>query len=128
MSEGRWAIRAWGSKGAGARGRSQRTRGHGRVHSGEIVGERLGTAHRWGQRDRERVGARGENDADTSAPHSSEREREGVSALGLASTSGARLSGTEGAWVRAGLSGLVWAELAFSFFLEFLFPFLFIFL
>jgi hypothetical protein len=75
MSEGRWAIRAWGSKGAGARGRSQRTRGHGHVHSGEIVGERLGTAHRWGQRDRERVGARGENDTDTSAPHSSERER-----------------------------------------------------
>jgi hypothetical protein len=45
--------------------------------------------------------------------------------LGLAPTGGACLSGTEGA--RAGLSGLVWAELAFSFFLEFLLPFLFIF-
>jgi hypothetical protein len=43
-----------------------------------------------------------------------------VSALGLAPTGGARLSGTEGARARAGLSGLVWAELAFSFFLEFL--------
>jgi hypothetical protein len=38
---------------------------------------------------------------------------------------GARLSGTEGA--QAGLSGLVWAEMAFSFFMEFLLPFLFIF-
>jgi hypothetical protein len=32
-----------------------------------------------------------------------------------------------GAHVGAGLSGLVWAELAFSFFLEFLLSFLFIF-
>jgi hypothetical protein len=45
----------------------------------------------------------------------------------LAPIGGARLSGTEGARARAGLSGLVWAEMAFSFFLEFLFPFLFIF-
>jgi hypothetical protein len=62
----------------------------------------------------------------TAQPHRAAREREGVSALVLASTGGARLSGTKGA--RAGLSGLVWAELAFSFFLEFLLPFLFIFL
>jgi hypothetical protein len=54
-----------------------------------------------------------------------QREREGVSALGLAPTGEARLSGTEAA--RARLSGLVWVELAFSFFLEFLLPFLFIF-
>jgi hypothetical protein len=60
-----------------------------------------------------------------------QRESEGVSALGLAPTGGARLSGTEGtrAWarVRARLNGLAWAEMAFSFFLEFLLPFLFIF-
>jgi hypothetical protein len=58
-----------------------------------------------------------------------QRERGGVSALGLAPTGGAGLSGTEGARARAcaGLSGLVWAELVFSFFLEFLLPFLFIF-
>jgi hypothetical protein len=34
--------------------------------------------------------------------------------IGLAPTGGAHLSGTEGARVWAGLSGLVWAELAFS--------------
>ena len=36
MREGRWASRARGSKGA-------RGRGRGRVHGGEIVGERLET-------------------------------------------------------------------------------------
>jgi hypothetical protein len=56
-----------------------------------------------------------------------QREREGVSALGLAPTGGARLSSTEGARAQAGLSGLVWAKLAFSFFLKFLLSFLFIF-
>jgi hypothetical protein len=50
-----------------------------------------------------------------------------VNTLGLAPTGEARLSGTEGAWAQAGLSGLVWAELAFSFFVEFLLPLLFIF-
>jgi hypothetical protein len=101
----------------------------GRVHDGEIVGERLGMADKWGRRDRERerVGARQKNGADSSAPQSSERE--GVSALGLMPTGRARLSGTEGtrARARARLSGLVWAELTFSFFLEFLISFLFIF-
>jgi hypothetical protein len=54
-----------------------------------------------------------------------------VSVLGLAPTGGTRLSDTGGvqAWARAGagLIGLAWAEMAFSFFLEFLLPFLFIF-
>jgi hypothetical protein len=45
-----------GSKGARAQGHGRRTRGRGRVHSGEIVGERLGTADRWRRWDRERVG------------------------------------------------------------------------
>jgi hypothetical protein len=43
MEEGRWASRARGSKGARGLGRGWRTRGRGRVHGGEIVGERLGT-------------------------------------------------------------------------------------
>jgi hypothetical protein len=43
MEEGRWASRARGSKGARGLGRGRRTRGCGRVHDGEIVGERLGT-------------------------------------------------------------------------------------
>jgi hypothetical protein len=38
-----------------------------------IVGERLGTADRWGKRDRERAGAGKRNGADRSAPPSSER-------------------------------------------------------
>jgi hypothetical protein len=46
MSEGRWASRARGSKGARAQERGRRTRGRGRVHGVEIVGERLGTADR----------------------------------------------------------------------------------
>jgi hypothetical protein len=67
---------ARGSKGARAQGRGWRTRGRGRVHGGEIVGERLGTANRWGRRDREREGAGEKNGADSSTPQSSERERE----------------------------------------------------
>jgi hypothetical protein len=43
MEQGRWASRARGSKGALGLCRGQRTRGRGRVHGGEIVGERLGT-------------------------------------------------------------------------------------
>jgi hypothetical protein len=59
MSEGRWASRARGSKGARAQGRGRRTRGRGRVHGGEIVGERLGMADRWdGGTERERESKR----------------------------------------------------------------------
>jgi hypothetical protein len=43
MREGRGASRARGSKGARRLGRGRRTRGRGRIHSGEIVGERLET-------------------------------------------------------------------------------------
>jgi hypothetical protein len=85
MSEGRWASRSRGSKGARALGRGRRTRGRGCVHGREIVGERLGTTDRWGWRDRERERGRGEkNGTDSSAPQSSVREREGVSAHELA--------------------------------------------
>jgi hypothetical protein len=86
----------------------------------------VGTA---GQRERERARAR--ETAPTARPHRAARERGGVSVLGLAPTGGTRLSDTGGvqAWARAGagLIGLAWAEMAFSFFLEFLLPFLFIF-
>jgi hypothetical protein len=76
MGEGRWASRAQGSKGAWGLERGRRTRGRGRVHGEEIVGERLETADRWGRRDRERgAGACGRTSADRSGPR--DREREG---------------------------------------------------
>jgi hypothetical protein len=80
-----------------------------------IVGERLGTADMWGQRDREGSERASErNGADRPHPRGSERERGREGALDLAPTGGARLSGTE--VTRAGLSGLTWAELGFSIF------------
>jgi hypothetical protein len=125
MGEGRWASRARGSKGAWGLGRGRGTRGRGRVHGGEIVGERLETTDRWGRQDIERgAGARGRTSADMSGPRERERERE-RGATGLAPTGGTRLSGRGGA--RAGLNGPAWAEMAFYIFLEFLLPFLFIF-
>jgi hypothetical protein len=99
MGEGRWASRARGSKGAQAHGCGRRSRGRGRVHGGETVGERLETADRWGWRDRERgAGARGRTSADSSGPRDRERER---GAIGLAPIGGTRLSGTGGARARA---------------------------
>jgi hypothetical protein len=76
-----------------------------------------------GQREGERAHAR--ELAPTGLAHGTERERE-RSALGLAPTGGTRLSSREGA--RAGWAK--WAALgriSFSFFLEFLIAFLFIF-
>jgi hypothetical protein len=70
------ARRARGSNGARGLGRGRRTRGRGRVHGGEIVGGMLGAADRWGRRNREREGAGEKNGVDSSAPQSSERERE----------------------------------------------------
>jgi hypothetical protein len=98
MSEGRWASRARGLKGARTRGRGRRMHGHGRVHGGEIVGERLGTADRWGRWDRER--GRGGKERRRQLGPTEHREGEGGSTHWLAPTGGARLSGTEGA--RAG--------------------------
>jgi hypothetical protein len=59
------------------------------------------------------------NDADRSAPQSSEREREGERARGLAPKGGTRLSGTEGTRVQArawlGLMGRPGLKLLFHF-------------
>jgi hypothetical protein len=76
MREGRWASRARGSKGARGHGHGRRTRGRGRVHGGEIMGERLETSDRWGQRDREREQARGKERCRQLGPQSSEKEGE----------------------------------------------------
>jgi hypothetical protein len=74
------------------------------------MGERLGTA---GQRESGRGGGGGGGGtAPTARPPRAEGE--GVGAIGLAPTGRPRLSGTEGARARAGLSGLVWAKLSFS--------------
>jgi hypothetical protein len=101
MGEGRWASRARGSKGVRGLGRDWRTRGRGRVHSGEIVGERLETADRWGQWVREMgAGACGRTSADRSGPHNRERQRE-RGAIGLAPTGGTLLSGRGGTQARA---------------------------
>jgi hypothetical protein len=75
MSEGRWVSRARGSKGARARGHGWRMHSRGRVHGGEIVGERLGTIDRWGRWDREREWVRGKRTALTALPHRAARER-----------------------------------------------------
>jgi hypothetical protein len=79
MSEGRWASRAQGSKGAPTRGRGRRTRGRGRVHGGGSWAGGWG----WltgglGGTERERV--RGKGTAPTDRPHRAARGREGVSA------------------------------------------------
>jgi hypothetical protein len=73
----------------------------------KIVGERLETADRWGQWDRERARVRARELAPTCLAHGTERERDG-SALELAPTGGARLSDAGGARTRAGLK---WAGL-----------------
>jgi hypothetical protein len=70
--------------------------------------------------------------APTGLAHVTERERERErGAIGLAPTGGTRLSGRRSAQARARagarLNGSSWAEMAFSIFLEFLLPFLFIF-
>jgi hypothetical protein len=65
-----------------------------------IMGGRLGMTDRWARQDRERAGTGKRNGADRSTPQSSERERE--SALRLAPTGGARLSGIEGTRARLG--------------------------
>jgi hypothetical protein len=89
------------------------------------MGERLGTADRWGRRDRERVGAGEKNGADKPGPRGSETEG-GERTRWLEPKGGARLSGTEGTQ-GVGISGPTWAELGFPFSRDFVIAFLFIF-
>jgi hypothetical protein len=96
------------------------------------VGERLGTTDRWGRWDRDRERTWGERTAPTARPHRAARERErGSERARVDVDRRGPLSDTKGARARAhaqaGFNGLAWAEMAFSFFLEFLLPFLFIF-
>jgi hypothetical protein len=117
MREGRWASRAWGSKGARGLERGWRTRGRGCVHGGEIVGMRLETGLHLGMAGQRERGHRG-----------GERGRErgrGVSVLVGADRRDPPVRHRGRA--RARLNGSTWAKLAFSIFLEFLLPFLFIF-
>jgi hypothetical protein len=97
---------------------AERERGQGRVGNGLTTGNP-------GPRDREKKRARGrrKTGADRSAPLSREREREGA-------REGEPPSACQVARARdlAGLTGLVWAAFSFSFSLDFLIPFLFLFL
>jgi hypothetical protein len=103
----------------------------GRVHGTKREkGTRGATARRLAKRareiERERERASEVTGADRSAPLGSEREKEGACER-LAPTGGVCLSRAAGApGTRPG--GLVWAEMAFSFSLDFLIPFPFLFL
>jgi hypothetical protein len=96
-----------------------------------IVGERLGTADRWGRRDRERSERAGErNGTDRPGPRGSERERGERGRVGVGADRRGRPvrhRGRAGARAWAGLSGPVWDEIGFPFSREFLIAFLFIF-
>jgi hypothetical protein len=68
-----------------------------------IVGERLGTANRWGRRDRERERAQGKRTAPTDRPHRAARGRGEERARGRDRlTGGVRLSARAGARAQAG--------------------------
>jgi hypothetical protein len=91
-----------GEQGAGARTWPENAQTWARPRRG-IMGERLGTADRWGRRDREGSERAGErNGAEKPGPRGSERERGREGALELAPTGGARLSSTEVTRARAG--------------------------
>jgi hypothetical protein len=83
-----------------------------------------------GSRGREGRGARGRSEpAPIARPHWAVSGRERRTRDSLALTGGVRLSGAAGARARAaGPGGLVWARMAFSFFLNFLIAFRFLFL
>jgi hypothetical protein len=111
-------------RGAGARTWPENARTWARPRRG-VVGRRLGTADRWGRRDKRGKRARGREKLRRQAWPTGQRERGGgrEGALELVPTGGARLSGTE----VTRLSGPVWAEIGFPFSREFLIAFLFIF-
>jgi hypothetical protein len=89
--------------------------------------QQLANRAREGEREEKRAGE--ETGADRSAPLGSEREREGERERELPLTGGVRLSGGAGARARglAGPSWAGWAAFPFSFSLDFLIPFLFLF-
>jgi hypothetical protein len=98
-----------GSEGARACGGGRRTRGRGHVPGegrGREVRDGLTGGVRDAYRERESEHVRKRNDADRSAPHSSERERGREEVRGLAPTGGTRLLGIKGAGTGMGL-GLV---------------------
>jgi hypothetical protein len=102
-----------------------------RERKGDVREQRLGTGEP-GPRNRKREGERaGEvTGAEGLGPLGSEREREGTRERGLPLIGGVWLSGAAAARAR-GLAGLNWAGSAafsFSFSLDFLIPFLFLFL
>jgi hypothetical protein len=80
-----------------------------------------------GGAERGKAGVGESNGADRSVPQSSERARErGRSGLRRQAGPACQTQGSRER-ARARLIGLAWAEMAFSFFLEFILPFLFIF-
>jgi hypothetical protein len=96
MSEGRWASRARGSKGARVRGRGRRTRGCGRVHGGDR-GREVEDELTCGVGETEReAGARARGQHQQAWP-TGQQERGAERARWLAPTGSARLSGTKGA-------------------------------
>jgi hypothetical protein len=94
--QGKWASGAHGSKGTRACGGGRRTRGHGRVHGGD-VGGRLGTLDGWSPRDRERAGAREEKWSRQDWPTGQREGERGESAGRNRLTGGGRLSARAGA-------------------------------
>jgi hypothetical protein len=97
-----------------------------RERARRATARRLAEQAREVEREEGRAGE--ETGADNSAPLCSEREGGKRAWDNLPLTGGARLSGAAGARARAaGPGGLVWARMDFSFFLNFLisFPFLF---
>jgi hypothetical protein len=89
-------------------------------------GQRLNDWHNGPAKQREKRGARAKKPTPTPWPHWAASERERRVRGSMAPTGGFCLSRAVGARARA--AGLVWAELAFSFFLNFLIAFLFPFL
>jgi hypothetical protein len=93
------------------------------------MGERLGTADRWGRRDREGSERAGErNGAEKPGPRGSEREGGERARWSWRRQAGPAYQAPRSRGrARAGLSGPTWAELGFPFSREFLIAFLFIF-
>jgi hypothetical protein len=118
VSGGRWASRAWGSKGVGACGGGRRSHGHGRVHGGGSWMGGWGRVDRWCRRDRERNGHACErNGANKTGPRGSKREREkGRSGLRRQAGPACQAPRARGRARGVGLSGPTWAELVFSIF------------